>query len=1278
MRFLFLTMEATNNSALKSAAGELNREFGCGLDVSIFNLGLHNGNDTWRELEESLVKADFVFGSMLFSEEIVRPLERLLSSVTCPVCIITSNPALIRQTRIGRFVMQKPAEEEKKKSVFSEWVEKLKPAKSHGESRRQLTLVRNIGKIMKHIPGKARDIHTFMAAHQFWLNGSDENMLRFLSMLIDRYIPSFEGKHLPVKDPIFYPDTALFHPDAPEPFYSAATFMEWRRKTQPARQNGTVVILSMRATVLSKNMRHIEQLQRALESRDIDTCIAYSGGLDFRPALERFFASGNPARLDPELLINATGFSLVGGPAENNAGEAVTALKQTGVPYVTLVPLSFQSIRQWKSDNQGLAPLQTALSVAIPELDGAIEPHVYAGMEEKSDRTVPLAPEVESVADRVRKRVQLRRKKAGDKRIAIVLFNFPPNLGNAGTAAYLDVFESIFRLLGELQKAGYSLRMPESADALREELLGGNSLAFGTDGNVAEHFPVDLYRKLCHWHPEIEPFWGDAPGELLSDGRGFHILGERFGNIFIGQQPSFGYERDPMRLLTATDATPNHAFAAFYTWLEHVYRADAVIHFGTHGAMEFMPGKQVGLSASCWPKRLIGSLPNFYYYCVNNPSEGAIAKRRGFATLISYLSPPLEQAGLYKGLRRMRELIAAYLQKPSPDLLGPIGELADELDLGVEREGVETDAWIAALNGELYQVEERMIPLGLHTLGTVPEPENLVDHLTFLASHSRPELDGLSFPEYICRRKHLDYRSLLDGRQADRESEAAWRTVQTITKESLRLFTGKPLPPDAGKSVRARMLDSSFPVRVSEAEQYLRREGVLKPGQLDGFWSFLQRVLAGMTADRELDAMLDALSGRYVEPSPGNDLVRNPDIVPTGRNIHSLDPFSIPSSFAVERGRKSADALLERYRQECGCLPYSVAMVLWGTDNLKSDGEGVAQALALLGARVKTDELGKISDVELIPPGELARPRIDVVMTVSGIFRDLLSHQIKLLDKAVRLAAEADEPEETNYVRKHVLLQMEEEGVSLQEASGRIFANAPGSYGANVNHLVESGTWEKDDELARTFVNRKSFAYNTDGAWQESPEILTSALRNVSLTYQNIDSLEIGISDIDHYYEYLGGVSKAVEHASSSKPKVMVGDINGLGDKKKIFSLEQIVALESRTKLLNPKWYESMLNHGYEGVREIESHLSNTYGWSATASAVGDWTYQQFNETYLQDRDMLEKLKTLNLHATMSMTRRLLEAHSRGFWETDNDTIEELQELYADLESRMEGAHSET
>jgi len=344
---------------------------------------------------------------------------------------------------------------------------------------------------------------------------------------------------------------------------------------------------------------------------------------------------------------------------------------------------------------------------------------------------------------------------------------------------------------------------------------------------------------------------------------------------------------------------------------------------------------------------------------------------------------------------------------------------------------------------------------------------------------------------------------------------------------------------------------------------------------------------------------------------------------------------------------------------------------------MKSGGEGIAQALALIGAEPLQDELGKISSVRLIPLEELQRPRIDVVVTISGIFRDLLSHQTVLLDKAVRLAAEAEEPPELNFIRKHVDAECRECDIPREKAASRIFANAPGSYGANVNHLIESSSWQESQELADTFINRKSFAVNGRGEWEECPDVLTSALRNVSMTFQNIDSYEMGISDIDHYYEYLGGVSKTVEVLSGSKPRVMVGDIDGLGKRQNISKLEEMVSLEARTKLLNPKWYESMLEHGYEGVREIESRLSNTYGWSATAGAVQNWTYRQFNETYLRDPAMLERLKTLNPHATMSMTGRLLEANSRGFWETDRETIEELKELYADLESRVEGLHME-
>ncbi len=1276
MRFLFITMEPTNNSVLKSAAAELNREFGLDLDVSMFNLGLNHSRHAWERLEREIPSADFIFGSMLFSEEIVRPLEQLLETASCPVCMITSNPALISQTRVGKFSLQKNAEEEKPQGIFKQLASKLKPSHNgSGESQRQLSLVRNVGKLMKHIPGKARDIHTFISAHQFWLNGSKENMRRFLCLLIDRYIPGYKGV-LPQNDPIFYPDTALYHPDAGMPFSTTFELREWQEKHRPAKGEGRVAILVMRATLLSENMLHVINLLRELESRNVQCCIAYSGGLDFRPALEGFFDPASSESMPVDLVVNATGFSLVGGPAETRSAEAVGILKKIGVPCFNLIPLAFQPISHWRENNLGLTPLQTALSVAVPELDGAIEPHVFAGLEEGSDRTLPLESETRALADRVARLVRLRRKANADKKLAIVLFNFPPNLGNAGTAAFLDVFESLLRLMRKLKDEGYQIDLPASVNALRDKLLEGNRLVFGTDGNVAAHYPVEQYRKAFPVYERIEPFWGDAPGELLNDGSRFHILGAMFGNLFVGQQPSFGYERDPMRLLMAKDAAPNHAFAAFYSWLDHEFRADALLHFGTHGALEFMPGKQVGLSQECWPKRLIGALPHFYCYCVNNPSEGAIAKRRGLATLVSYMAPPLEHAGLYKGMRQLRELVGSWRSRPSAEALEQIVELAETLDLDRADEATGDEEYITWLNNELYLIEERMIPLGLHVLGSAPTAESLVDNLALLVSHARPELDNRSLPELVCAGLKLDYDRLAERHEEAMELRELWQKVMSICHEAVKRFVDK-LPATLPHGVTtASLLDGTLAVRMDEANAWLHKSAGVKPRQLDKLWHFLNGILAALLENCEVEAVTQALAGAYIPPSPGNDLVRNPAIVPTGRNIHSLDPYSIPTPFATRAGERSAEELLAQYKRETGELPESIALILWGTDNLKSDGEGVAQALALLGARTKTDELGKIGDVELIPLEKLGRPRIDIVVTVSGIFRDLLSHQVRLLDRAVRLAAAADEPESMNFVRKHVLRQASELGVTADEAASRIYSNAPGSYGSNVNHLIESSTWEEEQQLADAFVNRKSFAFSPEGDWQESPEILRSALKNVTLTFQNIDSFEIGLSDIDHYYEYLGGVSKSVEVLGGTKPKVMVGDTGGFGKGQKIRSLESMVALEARTKLLNPKWYEAMLEHGYEGVREIESHLTNTYGWSATASAVKNWTYQQVSETFLQDREMLERMAALNPNATMSMTRRLLEASSRGFWEADEGTIEQLQELYEELETRIEGAHS--
>lgn len=1291
MRFIFLSMEVTNNVSLREAAAVLKRDHGVDVEVSIYNVSLMRGEDTWQKLENDAVKADFIFGSMLFGEDIVRRLEDIFHKTTCPICVITSNPSLIRSTRLGKFVMGQPDEDEgKEKGVMKQLMGKFRPKHGEGESQRQLALVRGLGKVLKLIPGRARDLYTYIAAHQYWLNGTPDNLYRFLCLIVERYVSGYKGK-VPVQDPIVYPDMAIYHPEAPEPFSDITSYQKWQRSRKLSLNNGSVGILAMRASVLGDNVAHIKAMAQALEARGIEVRIIYGGGLDFRPSIDKFFVSKgrgkNKGKVEAtiDLLVNGTGFSLVGGPAESRPHDAKALLESLDVGYLNMIPLAFQHVEEWERDDVGLAPIQLALSVAITELDGAAEPRVYGGPRNGSDKTTPIYEQIELAAGRIARRVALRHKSNADKKVSIILFNFPPNLGSVGTAAYLDVFASVHRLLQELKQDGYTVDIPPSPEALRNAIVEGNRLVHGTDGNVADKFPTSDYLRLFPGYKDIEPFWGKSPGELLNDGKHFFILGHQFGNVFIGQQPSFGYERDPMRLLMAKDAAPHHGFAAFYTWLERVYKTDVVIHFGTHGALEFMPGKQAGLNSTCWPVRLLGSLPNMYYYCVNNPSEATIAKRRGFATLVSYMVPPLKHAGLYKGLRLLKDSLDGYRQKPSSELLEDIRAQAEKLDIVVEidqqptstngNQATEDDMYVAALSHELLQIEQRMIPMGLHVLGKPVTSDELTDILALMATFTQPDKNLVPLPKMVANNRGWDYEDIRKHIKTDRTAQARWEEIESLCNQAMyRFVTGSSsgASSNGGISLVEDQLRASYDSRRAAADGYLQKEAKIKAGTLHELWDFLNELMINIINEREIEGLLRSLRGGYIPPSPGNDVVRNPGVVPTGRNLHGLDPFRMPTQFAQDVSARLVNEMLERMTREQGQLPETVAMVLWGTDNLKSDGEGVAQVLALLGARAVQDELGNISDVSLIPLSELGRPRIDAVVTVSGIFRDLLTHQMQLMDKAVRMAATADEPDEFNFVRKHAKEQAAELGISLEEAAVRIYSNAPGSYGANVNHLVESGTWDDEEQLSEAFMSRKSFSLGADGEWRDSRKVMEKSFATVDAAFQNIDSFEIGISDVDHYYEYLGGVTKTVEKLRNKRPSVMVADAVGSASGR-LSSLEQMVRLESRAKLLNPKWYDSMLNHGYEGVHEIESRVNNTYGWSATASAVEGWVYQGVAETYLLDENMREKMAKLNPHATVAITGRLLEANNRGFWDADEETLERLQQIYDDLEDLLEG-----
>ncbi|MEM1149777.1 MAG: magnesium chelatase subunit H, partial [Pseudomonadota bacterium] len=877
------------------------------------------------------------------------------------------------------------------------------------------------------------------------------------------------------------------------------------------------------------------------------------------------------------------------------------------VPYLSAQALEFQSLEEWRQNSQGLTPIESTMMVAIPELDGATGPIVFGGRADTADGTLRMqsCPErTAMLARRVAKLARLRRTPASERKIAITLFNFPPNGGSVGTAANLSVYESLLNTLRAMAAAGYSVDVPRDVDALREAILGGNSGIHGTDANILAKVSAREHIGQEPRLEEIEAQWGPAPGRQLSDGQSLFILGAQFGNVMVGIQPAFGIEGDPMRLMFEGGFAPTHAFVAYYRYLKDTFAADACLHFGTHGALEFMPGKQTGLSGEDWPDYLIGDLPNVYFYAGNNPSEAAIAKRRSAATTVSYLTPSVTEAGLYKELSDLKATLSRWSAAVASGDAGMAKRLADAARASAEALELPSDD-TNALSEAILELETTLIPHGLHVAGETLPPEARVDILSAIA----PLDPAVTLP-----------RTAIEA-----------------------LVAGSPV--------------SLAPGVEAEADR-------------------LSAVNAMLQTDHEMPALIRALRGGFIPPVSGGDLIVRPDVLPTGRNIHGFDPCRLPSAPACVVGSVQAERLLERHMKGGAPLPETIALVLWGTDNLKSEGTQIAQALALMGAKPRFDSYGRLAGADLMTLEELARPRIDVVATLSGIFRDLLPLQSRLLADAAYKAACADEPVEQNFIRKHALAQAEAHGCDLETAALRVFSNAEGTYGANVNQMIDAGCWEDEDDLAEAYASRKCFAYGRSGSPVAKPRLLNTIFEGVDLAYQNLESVELGVTTIDHYYDTLGGIGRAVKRAKGEDAPIYITDATQ--GEAKVRTLSEQIALESRTRTLNPKWYEGMLRHGYEGVRQIEAQVSNTMGWSATTGQVDPWIYQSIGETFVLDEALRERLAALNPKASANLANRLLEASDRNYWQPDAETLAALQRAGEDLEDRVEGiTHSE-
>ncbi len=1304
LKVVYVVLEPQYQSALSAAVNSINQTSpDIAIEISGYLIEELRDTQNYEEFQREIAQANIFIASLIFIEDLADKLvaavepyrDRLDAAIVFP-----SMPQVMRLNKLGSFSM---AQLGQSKSAIAQFMRKRKEQSGSSFQDGMLKLLQTLPKILKYMPiDKAQDARNFMLSFQYWLGGSADNLENFLLMLADKYV--LKGRKLNFKDPVVYADMGIWHPLAPKMFEDVKEYLNWYNSRKDISEDlkdpfaPCVGLVLQRTHLVTGDDAHYVAMVQELESMGARVIPVFAGGLDFSKPVDAYFHEALPGKSGQgeitlvDTVISLTGFALVGGPARQDHPKAIESLKRLNRPYMVALPLVFQTTEEWEESDLGLHPIQVALQIAIPELDGAIEPIILSGRDGTTGRAIALQDRIEAVARRALKWANLRRKPKLEKKLAITIFSFPPDKGNIGTAAYLDVFGSIYKVMEALKNNGYDLpNLPESAEALMQEVIHDAQAQYATpELNIAYRMSVMEYERFTPYSTRLEENWGPPPGHLNSDGQNLLIYGKQFGNVFIGVQPTFGYEGDPMRLLFSRSASPHHGFAAYYTYLEQIWKADAVLHFGTHGSLEFMPGKQMGMSGECYPDSLIGALPNIYYYAANNPSEATIAKRRSYAATISYLTPPAENAGLYKGLKELSELIASYQTlKDTGRGIPIVNTIMDKCRLvNLDKDIALPEIDASAMNPEqrdnlvgmvykrLMEIESRLLPCGLHVIGKPPTAEEAIATLVSISNLDRSEEEIQSLPRVIANSIGRDIDEIYQNN--DKGILADVQLLQDIVLATRGAVSAlvKEQSDAEGRVSKVSKLNFFNMGKKEPWIEVLYQLGYPKVDTqaLKPIFEYLEFCLQQIVADNELGALLKALEGEYVIPGPGGDPIRNPDVLPTGKNMHALDPQSIPTTAAILSAKIVVDRLLARQMADNGGkYPETIACVLWGTDNIKTYGESLAQIMWMVGVKPMPDALGRVNKLQLLSLEELGRPRIDVVVNCSGVFRDLFINQMNLLDQAVKMAAEANEPLEMNYVRKHALQQSEEMGVNLRQAATRIFSNASGSYSSNVNLAVENSTWEQESELQNMYLSRKSFAFSADnpGTMEESRKIFEAALKTAEVTFQNLDSSEISLTDVSHYFDSDPTKLVATLRNDGKMPTAYIADTTTAN--AQVRTLSETVRLDARTKLLNPKWYEGMLNHGYEGVRELSKRLVNTMGWSATAGAVDNWIYEDTNTTFIQDEEMRKRLMNLNPHSFRKVVSTLLEVNGRGYWETSENNLQLLRDLYQEVEDKIEG-----
>ena len=1222
---------------------------------------------------KAISEADCIFMSMIqFKEQVDWFKEQLEGALNKEktVFVFESMPDAMALTKVGNYAVGEG------KGGMPESVKKVAKMLVKGRDEDALYGYMKLMKIMRTIlplvPKKAKDFKNWLLVYSYWMQPTPENIANMFRLILREYCnePFTVG---PIVD---VPNMGLYHPEAPAYFKDVKSFKSWSRKQGRNFNKGQKVGLLFFRKHLLQEKTYIDDTIRGFEQKGINVLPAFVMGVEGHVLVRDWFVK---EKLD--LLVNMMGFGLVGGPAgSTKPGTAAEArdeiMKKLDTPYIVSQPLLIQDFESWHE--LGVSPMQITFTYSIPEMDGAVCPIVLGALKDGKIETVP--ERIDRLTGLSKSWLRLRGASNRDKKVAFVVYDYPPGYGKKASAALLDVPKSLFAILQRLKKEGYNTgELPANPEELFNALDKATDYQYQNGKPEALKISTEKYRELTSSkeRERIEERWQNFPGEIVPVGsEGVFIGGIRFGNIFIGVQPRLGVQGDPMRLLFDKSNTPHHQYISFYRWISRDFNAHALVHVGMHGSVEWMPGLQTGLTGDCWPDALLGEIPHFYIYPINNPSESSIAKRRGLATMVSHVVPPLSRAGLYKELPALKDFLADYRERrldksaDAEELETAIMQKAELLNLTDDcprREGESFSDFVSRLYSYVLELENRLISSSLHVFGeSTPAESQLVTVTETLKNRGKngKTLPGM-FMAYSSDNGH--YASYEELAKCSRNGESGAIDLRERVDQSCRDFIQQVLferqsPADVFKEISG---GQSLPAEYMEMVDGLTHEGA-------------QLLYALGDNHGEMDALVKVLDGRYISSGPGGDLVRDGvNVLPSGRNIHSIDPWRIPSELAFKRGTKIADMLVSKHLEENNNqYPETIAQVLWGLDTIKTKGEAVAVVIRLAGAEPAYDAQGKISHYQLVPLEKLGRPRIDVLMQLSPIFRDAFGNLMDQLDRLVQEAAKADEPHDMNFIKKHVDEALAE-GVDFESATSRQFTQAPGSYGTYVDDMVEDSAWENDDDLDELFLRRNSSAYGGSRKGEKQTEILKSLFGTVDRVVHQVDSTEFGISDIDHYFSSSGSLQLAARKRNSRVSDVKLNYVESFTSDIKVDDANKSLRIEYRSKLLNPKWFEGMLKHGHSGASEISNRVTYMLGWDAVTKSVDDWVYKKTAETYALDPEMRERLAKVNPQAIKNIVGRMLEAHGRGMWKADQDTIEELQDIYADLEDRLEGMHDE-